>query len=121
MNKENQRVITDKNIKSNKHIEEMAKCCTYYHNGKCCADVTHICDCDLMCEMYGVFANLERASYRKASDVIDEFAERLKATPKWFKQEYIKYFDKPSIVKLVPFIDKTDIDQIANEMKGEGK
>ncbi len=21
-----------------KQIEEMAKCCTYYHNGNCCAD-----------------------------------------------------------------------------------
>ena len=49
----------------NKIIEEMAKCCTYYHNGECCADMTHISDCDLMCIMFGAFANLEMAGYRK--------------------------------------------------------
>lgn len=49
----------------NKQIEEMAKCCPYYHNGECCADVTDICKCDLMCEMFGIFANLEAAGYRK--------------------------------------------------------
>lgn len=49
-------------------IKEMAKCCTYYHNGECCADVTNICDCDLMCEMFGVFANLEKENYRKQSE-----------------------------------------------------
>ena len=50
-----------------KQIEEMAKCCTYHHDGECCADATSICDCDLMCEMFGVFANLEKAGYRKQS------------------------------------------------------
>lgn len=55
-------------IKSNNEIEEMAKHCTYYHNGECCADATHICDCDLMCEMFGVFANLENAGYHKQSE-----------------------------------------------------
>lgn len=53
---------------SKEQIEEMAKCCTYNHNGECCADVTNICDCDLMCEMFGVFANLEKAGYRKQSE-----------------------------------------------------
>lgn len=53
--------------KEKQMIEEMAKCCTYYHNGECCADATHICDCDLMCEMFGVFANLDTAGYRKQS------------------------------------------------------
>jgi len=48
-----------------KQIEEMAKCCTYYCNGECCADVTNICDCDLMCEMFGVFVALNNAGYRK--------------------------------------------------------
>lgn len=48
-----------------KQIEEMAKCCTYYCNGECCVDVTHICDCDLMCEMFGVFVALNNAGYRK--------------------------------------------------------
>lgn len=52
-------------MSNEKQIEEMAKCCTYYHNGECCADATRICDCDLMCEMFGVFSNLENAGYRK--------------------------------------------------------
>lgn len=51
--------------KSNKQIEEMAKHCTYHHNGECCEDMTHINDCDLMCVMFGTFANLEMAGYRK--------------------------------------------------------
>jgi hypothetical protein len=51
-----------------KQIEEMAKCCTYYHNGECCADATNICDCDLMCEIFGVFTNLEKAGYCKQSE-----------------------------------------------------
>ena len=60
-----------------KQIEEMAKCCTYYHNGECCADATNISDCDLMCEMFGVFANLTANGYRKQSEgewipIIDE-------------------------------------------------
>ena len=53
------------NSKEKRTIEEMAKCCTYYHKGECCADATDICKCDLMCEMFGVFANLEAADYRK--------------------------------------------------------
>lgn len=95
----------------NKHIEEMAKCCTYYHNGECFVCSNHPTDCDLMCEMYGVFANLERASYRKASDVIDEFAERLKLTA----------FEIDMYESSFLAIEAADIDRIANEMKGEGK
>jgi hypothetical protein len=56
------------NLNEKKQIEEMAKCCTYYHSGECCADVTNISDCDLMCEMFGVFANLEKENYRKQSE-----------------------------------------------------
>lgn len=52
-------------MSKDKQIEEMAKCCTYYHNGECCADATNICECDLMCEMFGVFANIEKEGYRK--------------------------------------------------------
>lgn len=60
----------------NRQIKEMAKCCTFYHNGECCLDVTNIGDCDLMCEMFGVFANLESQGYRKQSEVAREiFAE----------------------------------------------
>ena len=55
---------------SKEQIEEMAKCCTYHHNGECCADTANICACDLMCEMFGVFANLENAGYRKQSEWI---------------------------------------------------
>ena len=48
-----------------KQIEEMAKCCTFYSNGECCADMTDICDCNLMCVFFGAFANLTMAGYRK--------------------------------------------------------
>lgn len=58
-------------------IEEMAKCCTYFDNGKCCADVTNITECDLMCEMFGVLANLEMAGYRKADEVRKETAKEI--------------------------------------------
>jgi hypothetical protein len=58
-------------------IEEMAKFCTYYHNGECCADTTNICECDLMCEMFGVFSNLENAGYRKQSEVAREIFEEI--------------------------------------------
>jgi hypothetical protein len=51
------------------------------------------------------------------AEAITEFAERLKATPKRFRVEYVEYFDRPSIEKLVLFIDDNDIDQIAKEMK----
>ena len=56
----------------NKQIEEMAKHCTYYSNGECFDCANHPVDCDLMCEMFGVFANLEMADYRKASEVAEE-------------------------------------------------
>jgi hypothetical protein len=36
-----------------------------------------------------------------------------------FHVEYVEYYDKPSIEKMVLFIDDNDIDQIAKEMKGE--
>ena len=61
-----------------KQIEAMAKCCTYYHAGECCVNPTDICDCDLMCEVFGVFANLEMAGYRKASDVARETVKAIK-------------------------------------------
>jgi hypothetical protein len=51
-----------------KQIEEMANCCTYYHNGECCAEANNICRCDLMCEMFGVFANLTAHGYLKPSE-----------------------------------------------------
>ena len=53
------------------------------------------------------------------NQAITEFAERLKATPMRFHVEYVEYYDKPSIEKMVLFIDDNDIDQIAKEMKGE--
>lgn len=51
------------------------------------------------------------------AEAITEFAERLKATPRRFHVEYVEYFDRPSIEKLVLFIDDNDIDQIAKAMK----
>lgn len=51
-----------------KQIEEMAKCCTYYHGGECFADATHPEKCDLMCEMFGVFSNLAKDNYLKKSE-----------------------------------------------------
>ena len=53
------------------------------------------------------------------AEAITEFAERLKATPMRFHVEYVEYYDKPSIEKMVLFIDDNDIDQIAKELKGE--
>lgn len=56
-------------MEQEKQIEEMAKCCTYYCcNGECCIDVTNIRDCDLMCEMFGVFVALNNAGYRKVTE-----------------------------------------------------
>lgn len=60
----------------NKQVVEMAKCCPYYHKGECCADATDISKCDLMCEMFGVFANLEVAGYRKQEWVSVDGYER---------------------------------------------
>lgn len=51
-----------------KQIEEMAKCCAYYHNGKCRNTHPFVEECDLMCDMFGTFANLENAGYRKQSE-----------------------------------------------------
>ncbi len=72
-----------------KQIEEMAKCCTYYHNGECCVDATNICDCDLMCEMCGVFANLEIAGYRKQSE--GEWIEQIKVARQSNKPPLLYY------------------------------
>jgi len=62
----------------NQAIEEMAECCTYFWNGACTVDAAKPTDCDLMCEIFGVFANLGRAGYRKQSEVIAEFSEAVK-------------------------------------------
>ena len=50
-----------------KAIEEMAKHCAYYHNGNCKNTHPFVEECDLMCDMFGTFANLEKAGYRKQS------------------------------------------------------
>ena len=50
---------------------------------------------------------------------IKEFAERLKATPMRFLVEYVEYYDKPSIDKMVLFIDDNDIDNLVKEMVGD--
>lgn len=78
-----------------KQIEEMAKCCTYYHEGECLADTTHIEKCDLMCEMFGVFTNLEKEGYRKQSEWIS-VDERL---PKEGVDVLValKFFDRVSV------------------------
>ena len=65
-----------------KQIEEMAKHCTYHHNGECFAVSNNPTDCDLMCEMFGLFANLELAGYRKASEVAREIFEELERLTK---------------------------------------
>ena len=51
-----------------KAIEEMAKHCAYYHNGNCKNTHPFVEECDLMCDMFGTFANLEKAGYRKQSE-----------------------------------------------------
>ena len=60
-----------------KQISEMAKHCTYHHNGECFAESNNPTDCDLMCEMFGLFANLEMAGYRKSADVAREIFEEI--------------------------------------------
>ena len=51
-----------------KQIEEMAKCCPFYKDGKCEGEGDRITDCDLMCKMFGFITNLLTASYRKQSE-----------------------------------------------------
>lgn len=63
-----------------KQIAEMAKHCTYYRQGKCYAWEIHTIECDLMCEIHGLFANLEMAGYRLASDVAREIFEEIEHT-----------------------------------------
>jgi hypothetical protein len=58
---------------------------------------------------------------RARADAIKKFAERLKATPMRFLVEYVEYYDKPSIDKMVLFIDDNDIDNLVKEMVGEDK
>ena len=38
-----------------------------------------------------------------------------------FLVEYVKYYDKPSIDKMVLFIDDNDIDNLVKEMVGDDK
>ena len=115
---DNERVITDKNIKSNKHIEEMAYEMTQY-KGKMCERIEHnncllkfhtnaFIDCNY-CKLAEHL--ITEKGYRKASDVIDEFAERLKLTA----------FEMDMYENSFLAIEVADIDRIANEMKGEGK
>ena len=49
-------------------VEEMAKHCAYYHNGNCKNTHPFVEECDLMCDMFGTFANLEKAGYRRQSE-----------------------------------------------------
>ena len=48
-----------------KAVEEMTKHCAYYHNGNCKNTHPFVEECDLMCDMFGTFANLDKAGYRK--------------------------------------------------------
>jgi hypothetical protein len=57
----------------------------------------------------------ERLKTAKA-EAIKEFADRLKATPMRFYVEYVEYFDRPSVDKMVLFIDDNDIDSLVKEM-----
>ena len=63
----------------------------------------------------------DRIEKKIKAEVIKEFAERLKATPMRFSVEYVKYYDKPPIKKMVLFIDDNDINNLVKEMVGEGK
>ena len=47
-----------------RQIDEMAKHCTYYSKGECYVDVLYPGECDLMCEVFGLLTNLEKAGYR---------------------------------------------------------
>ena len=63
----------------------------------------------------GMKREKERADTIRA-EAIKEVAERLKATPMRFLVEYVEYYDKPSINKMVLFIDNNDIDNLVKEM-----
>jgi hypothetical protein len=69
----------------------MAKHCTYHHNGECFAESNNPTDCDLMCKMFGLFANLEMAGYRLASDVAREIFEELETKAPWFCENQTAY------------------------------
>jgi hypothetical protein len=49
-------------------IEEMAKLCPFYKDGKCEGDGDRLTDCDLMCKMFGFITNLQIAGYRKQTE-----------------------------------------------------
>ena len=70
-------------------------------------------NCMSMAQTMPNMAKAERA------EAIKEFAERLKATPLRFGVEYTEYYDKPSIYKLVPFVDDNDIDNLVKEVVGD--
>lgn len=104
-----------------KEIEEMAKCCIYHDNGKCNADITEDNECDLMCKMYGMFTNLEMAGYRKQSEIIDEFAKRLKDYPINVRLPFLGLETKEEVETYVNnLFDQIEsiVDKIAEEMKG---
>ena len=73
---------------------------------------------------FNIFERIEftdKLKKQTKAEAIKEFAERLKATPMRFLVEYVEYYDKPSIDKMVLFIDDNDIDNLVKEMAGEDK
>lgn len=99
-----------------KQIEEMAKCCTYYHNGECCADATNISDCDLMCEMFGVFANLTANGYRKQSE--GEWIWKKKIEPQAQNRLYCSVCDDECLSKNNYYVKSNFCPNCGAKMKG---
>ena len=59
-----------------KQIEEMAKHCHFYEEGKCLLLEDEAAECDTKCDMCEFAKRLYNAGYRKASDLAEEiFAE----------------------------------------------
>ena len=105
-----------------KQIEEMAKAICGLNTEQGC-----FCDggyCNYNCLSYEKAIKLYNAGYRKQSEVIDEFSDRLKEAPIKLglpllglstKEEIEEYFD--GIMLQV----RDAIDKIAKEMKGDEK
>jgi hypothetical protein len=132
---------------TDEQIKKALKVCVKNETPFCCGECelgenNSSCDCvdrllklslDLIARQQAEIKELEKEKYRlqKAlnqaedyrliarTEAIKEFAERLKETPMRFSVEYVKYYDKPPIKKMVLFIDDNDINNLVKEMVGE--
>ena len=82
---------------SRDQIEEMAKCCPYYDNGKCHPTTDETVECDLMCNMFGFMASLENAGYRKQGEIITLY-DRIKAMTLDEMASFFVYLEQNQII-----------------------